>query len=184
MLSSQWLVLQLSLPHSPQSNSESFCTGCLALVPLICSIYSWRIWVLIHEFYHYYLICFVVIISHTNQEKQLIVSCSCFAYTRTCISLLSSLTTNWGSNWCMCSVRECVNWRLNEKQSINQQMGSNTAVCNLQILFVYHYPQRSNTQPCGSFSNISFVHIDGWPVTKSKRSYWITETMGQVIPYL
>ena len=24
-------------------------------------------------------------------------------------------------------------------------MGSNTAVCNLQILFVYHYPERSNT---------------------------------------
>ena len=30
---------------------------------------------------------------------------------------------------------------------------------------------------------ISFVHIDGWPATKSKRSYWITES-GWVILYL
>ena len=37
MLSSQWLVLQhsLSLPHSPQFNTEGYCTGCLAVVPLL-----------------------------------------------------------------------------------------------------------------------------------------------------
>ena len=71
-------------------------------------------------FTHYW-IRFVVPISHTNKEKQFIVSCSCFAYTTTFISLLSSLTTNWGSNWCIFLKKNVrVSWRLNKNVSINK----------------------------------------------------------------
>ena len=57
-------------------------------------------------------------------------------------------------------------------------------------MFVYHYPERSNTHVSviltvvdwskddSTYRFLLSTAIDGWPATKSKRSYWITERGG------
>ena len=54
-------------------------------------------------------------------------------------------------------------------------MGSNTAVCNFQILFVYHYPERSNTYVSVFFNSCGL--IQRWLIGRSTYRFLLSTLM-------